>query len=533
MTYSTQSSSTLVAIRRDECFFPISSHSISLSSVLSYLIDWIFYISLTTLALVYAKIVSPLFAEFYLYNTSLWYSHIPTDLTIVPTFLLIIYSILIPIGQFALTIGFTTSHRWHRRLWDLHAILLTLMAAHALQTVIVSLLKNLVGAPRPDMLARCRPMSWMRPSFGTLSNVGICTQTDIGHLEEGFRSFPSAHSATAFTSAMVQVLFWIARTRMLDCSGWSWKLLLSLVPLLSASAVAFSRISDNRHHVFDVIIGMLIGLIAGYLAFIHYFPFPTFANVCTGGRAYSPRCGILGSVGCWSLGDETGCLRTKLFKTPKCSVKATFTMGCGTELCVCKKPSCGACSVGGEGAKCSLRCSIRNCTGNACTSRPVSRRSTRRTPSRRSRRSHQTYPGRSSETACLPSCSPTCTGNCHDTTCSSCDSSATATEPSHTRSAHRCTNPVCTIAGCIGACLRRVTSRPRCTTVGCTVANCIGISCLVGRVRTCRIPWCRNERCMRLAREHCFDEEASIIDVGGGRSRASRHRRVSRHAITP
>lgn len=159
---------------------------------------------------------------------------------------------------------------------------------------------------------------------------------------------------------------------------------------------------------------------------------------------------------------------------------------------------------GREGAKCSLRCSIRNCTGNACTSRPVSRRSTRRTPSRRSRRSHQTYPGRSSETACLPSCSPTCTGNCHDTTCSSCDSSATATEPSHTRSAHRCTNPVCTIAGCIGACLRRVTSRPRCTTVGCTVANCIGISCLVGRVRTCRIPWCRNERCMRLAREHCF-----------------------------
>ena len=31
MTHSTQSSSTLVAIRRDECFFPISGHSISLS----------------------------------------------------------------------------------------------------------------------------------------------------------------------------------------------------------------------------------------------------------------------------------------------------------------------------------------------------------------------------------------------------------------------------------------------------------------------------------------------------------------------
>lgn len=530
MTHSTQSSSTLVAIRRDECFFPAGGHSISLSSLLSYFIDWLFYISLTTVALIYAKIVPPIFAEFYLFETSLWYDHIPTDLTIVPTFLLIIYSIIIPIGQFALTIGFTTSHRWHRRLWDLHAILLTMMAAHALQTVIVSLLKNLVGAPRPDMLARCRPMSWVRPPIGRLSNVGICTQTDIGHLQEGFRSFPSAHSATAFTSAMVQVLFWIARTRMLDRSGWSWKLLLSLVPLLSASAVAFSRISDNRHHVFDVVIGMLIGLIAGYLAFIHYFPFPTFDNVCIGGRAYSPRCGILGSVGCWSLGDEVGCLRTKLFKTPKCNLKATFTMGCGTELCVCKKLSCSVCS-GGEGSKCSMRCSIRNCRGDACTSRPVSRRSTRRTESRRSRRSYQTYPGRSSETACLPSCSPTCTGECHDT--SSFDSSITATERSRGQSAHRCINPVCTIAGCIGACLRRVTSRTRCTTLGCTVANCVGLSCVARRVRTCRIPWCRNDRCMRLAREHFFDEEASSIDHGGGIARVARHRRVSRHAITP
>lgn len=505
MTHSTQSSSTLVAIRKDECFFPVGGHSISLSSLLSYFLDWLIYIGLTTVALLYAKIVTPLFAEFYLYDTAFWYSHIPTDLTIVPTFLLIIYAIIVPIGQFALTIGFTTHHKWHRRLWDMHAILLTMMAAHTLQVVIVSLLKNLVGAPRPDMLARCTPITWMKPPPGHLSNVGICTQTDIGHLEEGFRSFPSAHSATAFTSAMVQVLFWIARTRMLDCSGWSWKILLSLVPLLSASAVAFSRISDNRHHVFDVVIGMIIGLIAGYLAFIHYFPFPTFGNVHTGGRAYSPRCGVLGSKGCWSLGDETGCLRTKLFKAPRCSKSSSFTMACGVELCVCKQVSCKSCA--NTSTKC-VRCSNRDCHG--CSSRPVSRRTTQRTHSRRSRRSHQTYPVRSSS-ACLPSCSPTCSGDC-----SSSDSSTAAS--------HHCSNPLCTIAGCIGACIRRVTSRTRCTTVGCTVANCVGLSCLVGRVRTCRIPWCRNERCMRLAREHCFEE---------GSFDGRRNRRVSRHAITP
>ncbi|KAG5360632.1 putative lipid phosphate phosphatase 3 [Yarrowia sp. B02] len=356
------SQSTLVALKRSECFFPVAKHALSLSSLLSYLLDWLFFISVTTCALLYAKLVPPLFAEFYLYDTNIWHQHIPTDLTIVPTFLLIVYCILVPICQFAVTIGFTRRHSWHRRLWDLHAVLLAMMGAHALQTTIVSLLKNLVGAPRPDMLSRCLPVSWVRPSFGTLSNVSICTQKDMGHLEEGFRSFPSAHSATAFTSAMVQVLFWVARTKMLDTSGWSWKLLLSLVPLLSASAVAFSRISDNRHHLLDILVGMFIGLLAGYLAFIHYFPFPTFNNVCTGGRAYSPRCGIFSS-GCWALGDEVGCLRTKLFKAPKCDKSKTFTMGCGTELCCCKKDKCGICAK-----KCfnPLKC-VLGCVG-ACFS---------------------------------------------------------------------------------------------------------------------------------------------------------------------
>lgn len=524
---STHSSSTLVAIRKDECFLSLFGHALSVSSLLSYLGDWLFYIALTTLALVYSKIVTPLFAEFYLYDTNFWHTHVPTEITIVPTSLLIIYSIIGPIFQFGATIGFTTSHSWHRRLWDFHAILLTMMASHAMQTVMVSLLKNLVGAPRPDMLARCNPDSWARPQPGELSNVSICRQKDVGHLEEGFRSFPSAHTSTAFTTAIVQVLFFVGRTRMLDCAAWSWKLLLSLVPLLSASAVAFSRITDNRHHVFDVLIGILIGLLAGYLGFIHHFPMPTFANMFLQGRAYSPRrlCG--GSpAACWSLGDEKGCLRTRLFKAPKC-LKGKLTVGCGTELCSCNRSSCKECStvpICSPSNSCATPgCIVVNCEGAHGGRSSRSGRSHR--SHRSSGRSRRT--GRSSRCS-LPTCSDThCTGNCQTPSTDSTESTDATTTTPH---GGRCVNSACTLAGCLGMCRQQV-GRTRCATLGCTVANCVGLSCIVERIRTCRIPWCRNERCRRLAREHAEDTQSD--DDTRRRRRRLGTRRVSRHAMTP
>lgn len=74
--------------------------------------------------------------------------------------------------------------------------------------MIVTGLKNLIGKPRPDMLARCIPNvanldQYIVGGYGNnvlrglvLVNQGICTQTNLSTLNDGFRSFPSGHSSS-------------------------------------------------------------------------------------------------------------------------------------------------------------------------------------------------------------------------------------------------------------------------------------------------------------------------------------------------
>jgi membrane-associated phospholipid phosphatase len=71
-------------------------------------------------------------------------------------------------------------------------------------------MKNLFGKPRPNLLDHCQPdlsaASIARHTVGGYSagfnrewilvNADICTQSDSGKLNDGFRSFPSGHSSS-------------------------------------------------------------------------------------------------------------------------------------------------------------------------------------------------------------------------------------------------------------------------------------------------------------------------------------------------
>lgn len=73
-------------------------------------------------------------------------------------------------------------------------------------------LKNLVGKPRPNMLARCMPSTGEVQEYAVgqygamfsqqwaLVNYGICTQTDMSLLDDGFRAFPSGHTSRKSSS---------------------------------------------------------------------------------------------------------------------------------------------------------------------------------------------------------------------------------------------------------------------------------------------------------------------------------------------
>ena len=57
-------------------------------------------------------------------------------------------------------------------------------------------MKNAVGRPRPDLLARCKPREGT-PVQG-LVGVEVCGEGDGHLLRDGWRSFPSGHSSLAF-----------------------------------------------------------------------------------------------------------------------------------------------------------------------------------------------------------------------------------------------------------------------------------------------------------------------------------------------
>lgn len=194
-----------------------------------------------------------------------------------------------------------------RKFWNIHCALLAFLASHSFQTVLVSILKIIAGAPRPDLIQRCIPSSFDLPPFGSLSNVGICSNPVVREIDEGFKSFPSGHASTSFTSATFSFFVFASRHRIFDNRAVSFKILVSIMPFFFSTFITASRYSDNRHFLVDLIAGVLIGMLAAYIGY--HFYFPSFKNVQNGGKAYPPRrIGVekryKGVGGFWKLPDD-------------------------------------------------------------------------------------------------------------------------------------------------------------------------------------------------------------------------------------
>ncbi len=78
-----------------------------------------------------------------------------------------------------------------------HVSILGLLVSLALTTFLTDVLKNSVGRPRPDLIARCKPKE--DTPKNTLLTIDVCTETNSHILQDGWRSFPSGHSSWAFS----------------------------------------------------------------------------------------------------------------------------------------------------------------------------------------------------------------------------------------------------------------------------------------------------------------------------------------------
>ncbi|KAI3405171.2 hypothetical protein KGF56_002009 [Candida oxycetoniae] len=253
-------------------------------STISYVFDFVFYSTILALSVSLGRIIPPRFHEFSIYDISIRYTYI--EQVTVPVWLLVLISAGIPSVQFIIFAIITKRASFKRRLWDIFAGNLCLLGAQATQIWTVVLLKNITGLPRPDVIDRCEPMVQNIP-LTQLSNVSICTQPNWNIVMEGFRSFPSGHASTVYCGMIITSLNFAAHLQAFDQRNNSFKVFLTIVPLLGAAFVASTRVSDNRHYLRDVIAGSIIGTFVG-LAYYHQYH-PSVFNLRNKGRAFPPR----------------------------------------------------------------------------------------------------------------------------------------------------------------------------------------------------------------------------------------------------
>ncbi|KAK9885213.1 hypothetical protein WA026_010717 [Henosepilachna vigintioctopunctata] len=140
----------------------------------------------------------------------------------------------------------------------------SLTLAFSLNAFLTSLLKVLVGRPRPDFVARCFP-------DGKGTDFTKCT----GHISEvydGRRSFPSGHSSFSFVVMAFLSLFFARRLSIWTTKHFQGiKITACIAPIVFATCIAISRTCDYHHHYQDVIVGSLMGASIAYGVFkIHF-----------------------------------------------------------------------------------------------------------------------------------------------------------------------------------------------------------------------------------------------------------------------
>ncbi|KAK9894111.1 acid phosphatase/Vanadium-dependent haloperoxidase [Cystobasidium minutum MCA 4210] len=174
-----------------------------------------------------------------------------------------------------------------RSVWDLHAAVLGEVLSLALTISITTVIKVLVGRPRPDIIARCRPESGAENGvpYGLVTSA-ICTTTNLGRLQEGFRSFPSGHASTAFAGLGFFAFYIAGKMHLFDQRGHTIKAWITVIPFTGAALIALTRVTDYRHHATDIIAGSLLGLGLSYFSYRLYYP-PLHHPMAH--KAYSPR----------------------------------------------------------------------------------------------------------------------------------------------------------------------------------------------------------------------------------------------------
>lgn len=265
--------------------------------IFSYILDYVIIVVLCVIFYIVDK-TEPFHQLFSLENYTLHYPYaVQERVSVLWLFILCIFAPAVIIGIYTMVIDGLFSHktamptsrgvkrltgryRFKDRLWELNCGILGLGLSVCAAFTITGALKNAIGKPRPDLIARCEIDPAVRDTFTsdafrhklTLSSVAICQQKNNYILQDGFKSFPSGHSSSAFAGLFYLSLYLAGKMHILDSKGEVWKSVIVTIPTIGAALVAGSRIMDARHHPFDVLSGSALGILVAWGSYRQYFP---------------------------------------------------------------------------------------------------------------------------------------------------------------------------------------------------------------------------------------------------------------------
>ncbi|RVE41309.1 hypothetical protein evm_014040 [Chilo suppressalis] len=129
---------------------------------------------------------------------------------------------------------------------------------------VLEVVKCVIGSPRPTFFDLCKPKEALTCNGSEFVSSFTCTSTQYSRylVIDSTRSFPSAHASLAIYCGLF--LAWYLQRR---AFSWHNRSVLA-VPLAQtlcvtyAAVCALTRLTDHRHHWWDVLVGGAMGTLA-------------------------------------------------------------------------------------------------------------------------------------------------------------------------------------------------------------------------------------------------------------------------------
>ncbi|KAL1110332.1 hypothetical protein AAG570_007865, partial [Ranatra chinensis] len=129
---------------------------------------------------------------------------------------------------------------------------------------VVTVCKVIVGEPRPHFLDTCRPKEAVNCTSGYFTTYK-CLNTNVSSymMRDAKKSFPSGHAGFSFYLFTYLALFLHNRLRRVSPIMLTW---IHTLIFLWAIFCAWTRITDRRHHWWDVIAGATLGIVIAFFS---------------------------------------------------------------------------------------------------------------------------------------------------------------------------------------------------------------------------------------------------------------------------